>query len=122
MADAGREIADAAVERVLPHRAAAGGRVGLVALQDTGAGLGDVAELGVVRIEVEGAVNALDEEVAEAEHEDAATNVVDFMSLLEKSLKSNKRTPAAAKKAPAKKAAKKTAAKKPAAAKKRKAG
>jgi len=61
-------------------------------------------------------------DVAEAEHEDAATNVVDFMSLLEKSLASNKRTPAA-KKAPAKKAAgKKAAAKKPAAVRKRKAG
>jgi DNA end-binding protein Ku len=39
--------------------------------------------------------------------EDAATNVVDFMSLLKKSLETNKRTPAAKKaaKAPAKKAA-----------------
>lgn len=56
-----------------------------------------------------------------AEHEDAATNVVDFMSLLQKSLDSKKRTPAAkaaaakpakalkkaAKKAPAKASAKK---------------
>jgi DNA end-binding protein Ku len=59
-------------------------------------------------------------------HEDAATNVVDFMALLQKSLDTNKRTPAkkaaakkvtkAAKKAaPAKKAAKKAAPKKPAA-------
>jgi DNA end-binding protein Ku len=49
--------------------------------------------------------------------EAATTNVVDFMSLLQKSLSSNKRTPAAktaakAVKAPAKKAAKKAAAKK----------
>ena len=49
-----------------------------------------------------------------AEPEDAATNVVDFMSLLQKSLDSKKRTPA--KKAPVKtkKAAKKTATKAPA--------
>ena len=50
--------------------------------------------------------------------EAASTNVVDFMSLLQKSLASNKRTPAAksahkaAHKAPAKKAAKKAGAKK----------
>jgi len=51
--------------------------------------------------------------------EDATTNVVDFMSLLQKSLSSNKRTPAAksatksvAKSAPKKAAAKKTAPKK----------
>ena len=47
--------------------------------------------------------------------ETATTNVVDFMSLLQKSLASNKRTPAAKKsatRAPAKKAAKKAAAKK----------
>ena len=50
--------------------------------------------------------------------EAASTNVVDFMSLLQKSLASNKRTPAAksahkaAHKAPAKKAAKKASAKK----------
>jgi len=43
--------------------------------------------------------------------ETATTNVVDFMSLLQKSLASNKRTPAKAAKAPAKKAAKKAAAK-----------
>ncbi len=56
----------------------------------------------------------------EPEHdEDAATNVVDFMALLQKSLDSNRRTPAKAaatskpaKKTPAKKATKKTAAKK----------
>jgi len=46
-------------------------------------------------------------------HEDATTNVVDFMSLLQKSLDAKRRTPAkktaskAPKKAPAKKAAKK---------------
>ncbi len=50
-------------------------------------------------------------------HEDAATNVVDFMSLLQKSLDSNRRTPAKASKAakkaaPAKKTTKKAAAKK----------
>ena len=38
--------------------------------------------------------------------EDATTNVVDFMSLLQKSLASNKRTPAKASKSPAKKVAK----------------
>ncbi len=48
------------------------------------------------------------------EDEGAATNVVDFMALLQKSLKGGKRTPAAAK-APAKKATKKAAARKPAA-------
>jgi DNA end-binding protein Ku len=51
--------------------------------------------------------------------EDAATNVVDFMALLQKSLSTNKRTPA--REAPAKKAAGKkapAAARKPAAAKK----
>jgi len=58
----------------------------------------------------------------EGEHaipENAATNVVDFMSLLKKSLESNKRTPAkqaAAKKIPASKpSAKKSIARKPAA-------
>jgi DNA end-binding protein Ku len=52
--------------------------------------------------------------------ENATTNVVDFMSLLQKSLASNKRTPAkkAAAKAPAKKAAKKAPVKKAAAKKK----
>jgi len=67
-----------------------------------------------------------------APREDATTNVVDFMALLQKSLDANKRTPAkkvaarkapakkaAAKKAPAKKAAKKAVKKTPA---RRKAG
>src|SRR5690606_37423852 len=64
-------------------------------------------------------VKADDNEPAPAE--DAATNVVDFMSLLRKSIASNKRTPAkqgAAKKATrktAKKAAKKSPARKSAA-------
>jgi DNA end-binding protein Ku len=65
-------------------------------------------------------------DVAEADApEDAATNVVDFMSLLQKSLASNKRTPAKKVAAPAKKkAAKKAPAKKTVAKKKpaRKAG
>ncbi|RXR00841.1 Ku protein [Pseudoxanthomonas composti] len=60
-----------------------------------------------------------------AQHEDSTTNVVDFMSLLQKSLETNKRTPAkgtpvktaskptkAAKKATTKKAAKKSTTKK----------
>lgn len=48
----------------------------------------------------------------DVEHEDATTNVVDFMALLQKSLDSKKRTPAkktAARKAPAGKATKKSA-------------
>lgn len=60
-------------------------------------------------------------------HEDAATNVVDFMSLLQKSLDSNRRTPAkkvatrtVKKVKPAKKATKKAAAKKAPAKKARK--
>ena len=60
------------------------------------------------RIKARGATTKIVEE--ETEHEDAATNVVDFMSLLQKSLDSKKRTPArkaAAKKAPARKTAKK---------------
>jgi DNA end-binding protein Ku len=67
-------------------------------------------------------------EVADDTPEDAATNVVDFMALLQKSLATNKRTPASkaepAKKAGKKAAAKKAAVKKPAAKKKpvRKAG
>ena len=65
-------------------------------------------------------------EEADEHKEDAATNVVDFMSLLQKSLDSKKRTPAKAAKATAakpKKAAKKTTAKAPAKkAAKRKAG
>jgi DNA end-binding protein Ku len=47
----------------------------------------------------------------EAGEETATTNVVDFMSLLQKSLASNKRTPAKAKKAPARKTVKKAATK-----------
>ncbi|WP_394697052.1 Ku protein [Pseudoxanthomonas japonensis] len=60
------------------------------------------------RIKARGATTKIVEE--ETEHEDAATNVVDFMSLLQKSLDSKKRTPArkaAAKKAPARKTVKK---------------
>lgn len=57
------------------------------------------------------------------EHEEAATNVVDFMSLLQKSLDSKKRTPASKAEAKTKKPAKKSAAKAPAKkAAKRKAG
>ena len=57
------------------------------------------------------------------EHEEAATNVVDFMSLLQKSLDSKKRTPASKGEAKTKKPAKKSAAKAPAKkAAKRKAG
>jgi DNA end-binding protein Ku len=75
------------------------------------------------RIKSKGGTTRVEEEPAP--HEDAATNVVDFMALLQKSLDANKRTPAkkmatrkaatkptvkkAAKKA-TKKAAKKTAA------------
>ena len=77
------------------------------------------------RIKSKGGTAKIDEE-SEAP-EEATTNVVDFMSLLEQSLAAKKRTPAkkaaakggAAKKAPAKKAAKSTARKTPA---KRKAG
>lgn len=56
--------------------------------------------------------------------EDAATNVVDFVSLLQKSLKDNTRTPAkkAAKKSAPRKAAKKKATKKTAKSGTRKAG
>lgn len=51
--------------------------------------------------------------VEESEHEEATTNVVDFMDLLKKSIASNKRTPAT-KRAPAKKARRtKSAAKTP---------
>ena len=63
------------------------------------------------RIKARGATTKIVEEDA-AEREDTATNVVDFMSLLQKSLDSKKRTPAkkaAAKKAPARKTAKKAA-------------
>jgi len=48
------------------------------------------------------------------EHEDATTNVVDFMSLLQKSLDSKKRTPARKAEPKARKAAKKSPAKAPA--------
>lgn len=58
------------------------------------------------RIKSKGKTTKIVEEPAEHEH--AATNVVDFMALLEQSLKSKKRTPAAKKAAPAKKAAKAT--------------
>ncbi len=60
------------------------------------------------RIKAKGATTRIVESES-PEHEDAATNVVDFMALLQKSLDDKKRTPArkgAAKKAPAKKAAK----------------
>lgn len=63
------------------------------------------------RIKARGATTKIVEEDA-AEREDAATNVVDFMALLQKSLDDKKRTPAskaAAKKAPARKATKKAA-------------
>ena len=63
------------------------------------------------RIKETGATTRIDEREEEP-GEGAATNVVDFMALLEKSLQTNKRTPASGKareaaKAPAKKAAKK---------------
>jgi DNA end-binding protein Ku len=69
------------------------------------------------RMQQKGLVSHIDGKDEDAD-ETATTNVVDFMSLLQKSLASNKRTPAtkaaskAATKAPAKKAAKKVAAKK----------
>lgn len=47
----------------------------------------------------------------EGHEEVATTNVVDFMSLLQRSLETNKRTPAKASKAPARKATKKAVAK-----------
>ncbi len=65
------------------------------------------------RIKAKGATTRIAEPEAEAS-EDAATNVVDFMALLQKSLESNRRTPAGKKPAtrkPAKKAAAKTAKK-----------
>jgi len=67
------------------------------------------------RIKARGATTRIVDEDA-PEHEDAATNVVDFMALLQKSLDSKKRTPAA--KQAAKKPAKKAAAKAAKAAKK----
>ncbi|MCC8688859.1 Ku protein [Xanthomonas campestris] len=67
------------------------------------------------RIQAKGGTTQVDDEPAP--HEDATTNVVDFMSLLQKSLQANKRTPAkkttaAADTAPTKKTATKKAAKK----------
>ncbi|MEA9708788.1 Ku protein [Xanthomonas campestris] len=67
------------------------------------------------RIQAKGGTTQVDDEPAS--HEDATTNVVDFMSLLQKSLQANTRTPAkkttaAADTAPAKKTATKKAAKK----------
>ena len=80
------------------------------------------------RMKSAGAISKREPE-GESTHEDAATNVVDFMSLLEKSLASNKRTPArkvpekavakTARKSPAKKATKKAATKSSAKARKR---
>lgn len=64
------------------------------------------------RIKSKGGTTRVEDEPAP--REDASTNVVDFMALLQKSLDANKRTPAkktATRKAPAKKAAKKTAKK-----------
>jgi DNA end-binding protein Ku len=70
------------------------------------------------RIKEKGSTTTISER-GEEPAEDAATNVVDFMSLLQKSLASNKRTPAAKKatakaaaKAPAKRAARKAPARK----------
>lgn len=64
------------------------------------------------RMKSQGVVQKLDDDEHEAP-EDATTNVVDFMALLQKSISSNRRTPAKkAAKATAKKAAKKTATKK----------
>ncbi|HEY9256021.1 MAG TPA: Ku protein [Stenotrophomonas sp.] len=60
------------------------------------------------RIKAKGGTTRIEETAAP--QEDETTNVVDFMSLLQKSLQANKRTPAkktATKKAPARKAAKK---------------
>lgn len=77
------------------------------------------------RIKAKGATTRVTEQPEP--HEDATTNVVDFVSLLEQSLKSNKRTPAkkdtpvskpAAKKAAPRKATKKTPARKKATARK----
>jgi len=75
------------------------------------------------RIKEKGATTRISER-GEEPPADAATNVVDFMSLLQKSLASNKRTPAAKKatkaaaKAPAKRAARKAAPARKAATKK----
>jgi DNA end-binding protein Ku len=64
------------------------------------------------RIKAKGGTTKIEE--SPAAREDETTNVVDFMSLLQKSLQANKRTPAkktAAKKAPARKSAAKKATK-----------
>ncbi len=71
------------------------------------------------RIKAKGGTTKIED--TPASHEEEATNVVDFMSLLQKSLKANTRTPAkktAAKKAPARKATTKKATKATKAAKK----
>lgn len=62
------------------------------------------------RMKSAGVVKKADDETTIAE--DASTNVVDFMSLLKKSIASKQRTPAS-RKAPAKKAVKKAASSKP---------
>ncbi len=79
------------------------------------------------RIKADGAVARVEDEPVQ--RDDAATNVVDFMSLLQKSLESKKRTPASkdvtdkvVKKKPAKAAKKATKAKAVKAPRKRKAG
>lgn len=61
------------------------------------------------RIKAKGATTRIIE-AEPIEHEDPATNVVDFMALLQKSLDSNRRTPAA-RKAPARKAGRKATSK-----------
>jgi DNA end-binding protein Ku len=58
------------------------------------------------RLKEKGATTRIDEDDGDEPGEGAATNVVDFMSLLQQSLASGKRTGAATKAAPAKKAAK----------------
>jgi DNA end-binding protein Ku len=63
------------------------------------------------RMKSKGLVSHVDRD-KDGENETATTNVVDFMSLLQQSLASNKRTPAAKKASAAKPAAKKAAAKK----------
>ena len=62
------------------------------------------------RIKAKGATTRIAPSSADEHEEDAATNVVDFMALLQKSLESKRRTPAA-KKAPAKKTARKSVSK-----------
>src|SRR5688572_3905949 len=58
------------------------------------------------RLKEKGATTRIDDDHGEEPGEDAATNVVDFMALLQQSLASGKRTGAAAKPAPARRAAK----------------